>query len=101
MNESKLSIISASITNHLTHLSRLYSLSFFIKFDKILVEIKGTAMPEINTIVSLLEAVQSMGASDIFLSEGKPPSARINGAVRRLKHTELTKSTLSIFLIWF
>lgn len=54
-------------------------------------------MPDINTIVSLLDAVQSMGASDVFLSEGKPPSARINGAVRRLKHDELKRSTLSVF----
>ncbi|MEC8379846.1 MAG: ATPase, T2SS/T4P/T4SS family, partial [Myxococcota bacterium] len=54
-------------------------------------------MSDEYVVVGLLEAVPGMQASDIFLSEGKPPSARIHGSVRKLKHDALEKNDLDSF----
>ena len=54
-------------------------------------------MSDEHVVVGLLEAVPGMQASDIFLSEGKPPSARIHGSVRRLKHGGISHNELDSF----
>jgi pilus retraction protein PilT len=60
---------------------------------------KEVLMPaDIADIPSLLEAVSNMEASDIFLSEDRPPHARIHGQVHRLKLPPLRRELIDGFL---
>jgi len=51
-----------------------------------------------NSILEIFAAMEGLKASDLFLSEGKKPYARINGVVRQLKLEPTSLQDLEAFL---
>ncbi|NOY28114.1 MAG: PilT/PilU family type 4a pilus ATPase [Oligoflexia bacterium] len=57
-----------------------------------------TAVPNRQSLLELLGAMEQAKASDLFLNEGKAPAARINGRVRTLNHPPVGRGDLMSLL---
>ncbi len=51
-----------------------------------------------EAIERFLGAMEKLGASDLFLTEGQPPAARIHGQVRRLNQPDTTREEIQALL---
>src|SRR5688500_17250103 len=49
-------------------------------------------------LMKLLGAMESVGASDLFVCEGKKPAARIHGSVRPIEFPPTTREEMTAFL---
>lgn len=57
-----------------------------------------TPAPSASPLIELLAAMESAKASDLFLSEGRVPAARINGRVRPLNRAPVSRAELMSLL---
>ncbi len=54
----------------------------------------GANAPMRSGLVELLSAMEQAQASDLFINEGKPPAARVNGRVRPLNRGPVTRAEI-------
>ena len=62
------------------------------------VQAGGPGGGQAPALARIMGSLQSWGASDLFVSEGKVPAVRLHGAVRPLEYPPTTQSELESFL---